>query len=276
MNRRARGLLSVIIAAVLLGSCTSTSTSASTRWQPRPSAHLQLDLAGTPTATQRHGPFRAIEVDGFDTSTSVVAQLHHQGLHVVCYVDAGTWENWRPDAAHFPRSVLGKPDAGWAGERWLDIRRLAILLPLMRARIAMCHRKGFDAVDPDNVDGVENDTGFPLTMAEQLSYDRAIAAIAHHDHLSVALKSFAEGANALEPNFDFVVEEQCVQFSECTLLRSFVRHHKAVFDIEYTTTLSFCALLPPGIVGVAKNLSLDAWARWCPSRSSSARTGPLP
>ncbi len=31
----------------------------------------------------------------------------------------------------------------------------------MRARIQMCQRKGFAAVDFDNVDGYRNDTGFP-------------------------------------------------------------------------------------------------------------------
>ena len=75
----------------------------------------------------------------------------------MCYISAGTWENWRPDAKRFPAVVKGKPDGGWPGERWLDIRRLDILRPLMRERIQRCARKGFDGVEFDNVDAYTND-----------------------------------------------------------------------------------------------------------------------
>jgi hypothetical protein len=44
----------------------------------------------------------------------------------------------------------------------------------------------------------------------------------------------------------------------------FIAAKKAVFDIEYTTSLSFCAKLPVGVFGLAKHLSLDGWVRWCP------------
>lgn len=235
------------------------------RWTPPTTVTYQLQLASTPRATQLRGPFQVMELDAFDTPATVVAALHRLGKHAVCYVDVGTWEDWRPDASKFPRSVLGKPDAGWAGERWLDIRKTSVLLPLMAARFQRCVAKGFDAVDPDNVDGVANPTGFALTVAEQLAYDRDIAALAHADGLSVALKSDAGEAAALEPSFDFVVEEQCVQYRECGELAPFLADAKAVVDIEYTTSLGFCHKLPTGVRGVAKHLSLDAWARWCPT-----------
>jgi hypothetical protein len=234
-------------------------------WVPSPSDTFQIILSSTPTAKQLHGPFDVMEVDGFDTPASVVKKLHVLNKKAVCYIDVGTWENWRPDADRFPRSVLGKPDAGWPGERWLDIRQTAVLLPIMKARFAMCVKKGFDAIDPDNVDGVENDTGFKLTLKEQLTYDRDIAALAHADGLSVALKSYADEAAPLEPSFDFVVNEQCAQYQECSDFSSFISKGKAVFDIEYTASLTFCASLPTGIKGLAKHLSLDAWVRWCPS-----------
>ena len=221
-------------------------------------------LSSTPSAAQLNGAFTVMELDGFDTPASVVAALHRLGKKAVCYIDVGTWENWRSDAKVFPRRVLGKPDAGWPGERWLDIRQRGILLPIMAERFAMCVQKGFDAIDPDNVDGVENPTGFELTTTAQLAYDRAIAALAHRDGLAVALKSFADQASALEPSFDFVVDEQCVQYHECSELTPFVAQHKAVFDIEYTTSLGFCSALPAGVDGLAKHLSLGAWVRWCP------------
>jgi hypothetical protein len=225
---------------------------------------LQLILAAKPELAQLRGVFGIIEVDGFEASTSLVRSVHQAGKKAVCYIDAGTWEKWRPDAKAFPAGVLGAPDAGWPGERWLDIRRQAVLLPIMSARVQMCARKGFDAVDPDNVNGVDNHTGFPLTMAQQVSYDEAIAKLAHARGMSVALKSFAAGASALQPNFDFVVDEECVKYHECGAFSAFVAGHKAVFDVEYTTSTGFCRSLPVGVRGVAKHLSLDAWARWCP------------
>jgi hypothetical protein len=186
----------------------------------------------------------------------VVAAVHALGKHAVCYIDVGTWEDWRPDATRFPRSVLGKPDEGWPGERWLDIRQLGVLLPIMEARFERCVKNGFDAVDPDNVDGYENATGFALTGREQLSYNRAIASLAHADGLAVALKSDPDESRALEGDFGFVVQEQCVQYVQCGELAPFIEHHKAVFDIEYARSLGFCSSLLAGIEGVAKTCPL--------------------
>lgn len=250
------------LVAVLVAPAPRGATS--TIWVPTPSDRFQIVLSQTPTRTQLKGPFEVMELDGFDTPAATVTALHALGKWAVCYIDVGTWENWRPDAKKFPRSVLGKPDAGWPGERWLDVRRIGVLLPIMKARFAMCVKKRFDAVDPDNVDGVENDTGFPLTLKEQLRYDRDIAALAHADGLAVALKSYADEAGTLQPSFDFVVNEQCVQYDECGDLSSFVANGKAVYDIEYTKSLRFCDKLPIGIDGLAKRLSLNVWVRWCP------------
>ena len=251
------------IATLLLAPLGLAQDSAATRWVPSPSDRFQIILSQLPTAAQLRGNFSVIETDGFDIPAKTVAAVHALGKKAVCYIDVGTWENWRPDAKKFPASVLGRPDAGWPGERWLDIRRLSILLPIMKARFARCVAKGFDAVDPDNVNGVENATGFPLTSAQQLAYDRAIAALAHADGLSVALKSYPDEAKALVGSFDFVVDEQCVQYHECAKFTPFITAKKAVFDIEYTTSLSFCPKLPGGVSGLTKRLSLDAWVRWC-------------
>ena len=108
------------------------------------------------------------DIDLFDNETSVVASLHSQGRRVVCYISVGSWENWRPDANQFPASVIGNDYEGWSGEKWLDIRQIDLLAPIMRARLDQCKAKGFDAIEPDNIDGYTNDTGFPLTYQDQL------------------------------------------------------------------------------------------------------------
>jgi hypothetical protein len=54
------------------------------------------------------------DIDGFDATKALVDTLHADGRRVVCYIDVGSWENWRPDAGDFPASVLGRSD-GWPG-----------------------------------------------------------------------------------------------------------------------------------------------------------------
>jgi hypothetical protein len=49
----------------------------------------------------------------------------------------------------------------------------------MQARVQMCAGKGFDAVEPDLLDGFENSTGFPITPAQQIAYNTMIAGLAH-------------------------------------------------------------------------------------------------
>jgi hypothetical protein len=58
----------------------------------------------------------------FDNTAAVVADLHSRGKKVICYIDVGSWENYRSDASKFPASLLGAKYSGFPNERWLDIR----------------------------------------------------------------------------------------------------------------------------------------------------------
>ena len=55
-----------------------------------------------------------------------------------------------------------------------DIRRWDVLEPLLAARFKTCKDKGFDAVEPDNVDGYSNGSGFPLTATDQHGFQRVV------------------------------------------------------------------------------------------------------
>ena len=92
------------------------------------------------------------DINLFDNDADTVAALHLRGRKVVCYMNAGGWENWRPDADAFPDAVIGAILDNWEGERWLDIHRIAVLGPFMEARIDLCKEKGFDGIEPDNAD----------------------------------------------------------------------------------------------------------------------------
>ena len=98
------------------------------------------------------------DIDGFDVPSSKIAALKAKGRKLVCYFSAGAWEDWRSDASRWPSSVRGKSN-GWPGEKWVDVRQLAALKPIMAARMDMCKAKGYDAVDIRS-DGVLAYLGF--------------------------------------------------------------------------------------------------------------------
>lgn len=230
-------LLATLVASALAGCTGAPDHPAGERWRPRPGLAWQWQLDGK---VDPSADVPVYDIDGFENSAADVARLHRDGRKVICYVNVGAWENFRPDKDAFPRSVLGKPN-GWAGERWLDIRRLDVLRPLMERRFDMCRDKGFDAVEPDLVEGYGSDTGFPLTARDQLAYNRMIADIAHERGLAVGLKNDLDQIPALVDDFDFAVNEQCAQYEECDTLTPFIDAGKAVFHVEYEMkTDDFC------------------------------------
>ena len=136
-------------------------------------ARARHTLAGATILPGRH-PLNvdAYDVDGSDTGEQTVNSLHANGSKAICYMSVGSWENRKPDENKFPNEALGNDYDGWPGERWLDIRRIGVLAPIMGARMYVRKRKGFDAVEPDNMGGCTNKTGFELTAADQLRTTR--------------------------------------------------------------------------------------------------------
>lgn len=232
-------------------------------WAPAQGTDWQWQLSGT-VDTGVSSP--VFDIDGEDNSAATVATLHAKGARVICYFSAGSYEKGRGDAAKFPSSVRGKALEGWPDEQWLDIRKQSVLLPIMEKRIASCGKKGFDAVEPDNVDGYSNSTGFSLSSSNQRSYNKAIARLAHKYGMGVALKNDPAQASSLQPYFDFAVVEECARFGECSSYTPFTQAGKAVLHVEYEGDLaSFCpATKPLGFSSMLKNLDLDAWRSVCP------------
>ena len=211
-----------------------------------------------------------VDLDGFGTPAGTARSLDHAGHITVCYVDVGTWEAWRPDAGRFPRGLLGNAN-GWPGERWLDLRQRRLLGSIMARRIAMCARKGFAALEPDNLDPLGNHPGFAIGRADVLGYARMIAALAHADGLAVLQKNGPELVDALEPAFDGALTEQCREYDECAAFAPYVRAGKPVLDAEYNARLypGFCAAdRADKIQGALLDLALDGRRfRPCPPPS---------
>jgi hypothetical protein len=240
---------------------TTTTTPGVALWRPGPGTTWPWQLTGTVDTSVQAEMF---DID-YEQPASVVADLQARGRAVVCYLSAGSWEDWRPDAAAFPAEVLGNSN-GWPGERWLDVRRIDILGPIMEARFDVCAQKGFDGVEVDNIDGYSNNTGFAITAADQIAYNRFLADAAHARGLSIGLKNDVEQAAALQPYFDFAVNEECYQYNECSALSVFIANNKAVFHVEYSSSTSaFCPTTTAlGFSSMKKKLDLDAWRQYCP------------
>jgi hypothetical protein len=235
----------------------SVSHAESSWWVPAQSTTWQWQLNGEPVDQSVEA--QMYDIDLFENSAEVVSSLHSQGRHVICYLDAGTWEEWRPDAGEFPKSVLGNVVTGYPNERWLDISDLSAIEPIMKARLEMCKQKGFDGVEADNVEGYELETGFPLTAAEQLTYNKWLASTAHSLGLSIALKNDRNQVSELEPYFDFALDEECFQSEECGKLVPFIDAGKAVFEVEYNLAPSeFCEQAnAAGYMAMKKEVSLS-------------------
>ena len=219
------------------------------RWQPEPTtAPWQWQLQGKIDTGIAAGVY---DIDGFETTAGEVRRLHGQGRKAICYLDVGSWENYRPDAGQFPPSAIGRRYEGFPDERWLDIRRFHSFAGPLKRRFDICARKGFDAVEPDNLAGWENKTGFPISRADQLRFNRWVANQVHARGMAVALKNDGGQASELVGDFDFAIVEQCFQYHECGDYRTFVQHGKAVFEAEYE-------LDPPKYCDAARALGFSA------------------
>jgi hypothetical protein len=191
-----------------------------------------------------------------------VAAIHAAGAKAVCYVDVGSLESGRSDYSQFPSSVVGPVVQGWPGENWLVVTAAnqSTILPLMRARFTnWCKAKGFDGIEPDNLDAWSN--GVSVSEADNVSYDLAIAGLAHGLSLSVGVKNLLPSVSSSEAStilstFDWVLAEQCYEYGECSAYAPFASAGKAVWDVEYNTSPNCTAAAQAHINAQLRDLNL--------------------
>jgi len=171
-------------------------------------------------------------VDLFDTPERKIKNLKEKNKKVICYFNAGAYEDWREDRDKFDKKDIGKPLDDWEGEYWLNINSDKVR-KIMVERMKLAKKKGCDGVDPDNVDAYLHDTGFDITYYEQLEYNIFLSKNAHKLGLSIGLKNDLEQVKDLVGYFDFAVNEECHQYNECHLLEPFIKDNKPVVNIEY-------------------------------------------
>ena len=130
-----------------------------------------------------------------------------------------------------PPTSATRSTAGRARSGWTRARRTCATFAA--ARLDKAKARGCDGVEPDNVDGYTNKPGFPLNATTQLDYNRFLATAAHARGLKVALKNDVDQLSSLAASFDFAVNEQCNEYSECDAYSAFTGANKPVFNAEY-------------------------------------------
>ena len=198
-------------------------------WRPKPQTSWQWQLSG---ALDSKVDVVMFDVDLVNTLDAELKALRDQQRIVICYFSAGTVENYRDDAKDFAAKDIGKVLPEWPDEKWVDIRSEGVRT-IMQRRLDLAKARGCAGVEPDNVDGYDNDNGLGLTKADQLAYNRFLASEAHKRGLSVGLKNSLGLVKELASDFDWALNEECLSFSECALLAPFIAQDKAVFHVEY-------------------------------------------
>ncbi|MET8083106.1 endo alpha-1,4 polygalactosaminidase [Micromonospora sp. NPDC005197] len=203
-------------------------------------------------------------LDPVATTAAQTAELRARDRRLICQVPVGSLRSTDPDASRVPAAVQGAAGPQ-PGSRWLDVRGWDALEPVLADRFRLCRGKGFGAVALSDADGYVHRSGFPLGFDDQLLFNRRLAQLARTLDLSPGLVNDVPQLAALAPDFDFVVNEECVRLDQCAKLLPFVDAGKPVFHVEYTgSTDDFCVTtVGYGFASIRKDRALDAWREPC-------------
>jgi hypothetical protein len=185
-------------------------------YKPLPSVKI---VARDRTATPAPGDYNICYINAFQTQADQDQwwKRHHPGLLL--------------------RGSAGKlvEDPGWPGEIILNTSTASD-----RARLATiednwlkgCKTKGFEGVEPDNLDS-NTRSHHLLTQADDFDFARLLVTDAHADGLAIAQKNSAEqSALGHRIGFDFAIAEECGVYNECQYYTK--AYGDEVYEIEYT------------------------------------------
>ncbi|MGW2509047.1 endo alpha-1,4 polygalactosaminidase [Streptomyces scopuliridis] len=210
-SRRCVAAAAAVAAAVVTPLLASSTASAAAQAVTLPPVHANFDYQ----IGQPYTPPAGVKVVSRDYTASPAA-----GLYNICYVNAfqaqpGAESEW---GDLLLRDASGDIvyDDGW-GEAILDIRTDA-----KRQRIAakvnswtdICASKGFNAVEPDNLDTF--DRFDQISEANAKAFVKLLSTHAHDKGLAIAQKNTANFSTAhAETGLDFAIAEECGEWDEC-------------------------------------------------------------
>lgn len=199
---------------------------------------ITFDWQLTDVTSQDNFSSEVIDLDAFSTSAETVAHFKAQGKIVIAYVSIGSVESFRPDAGDFPAAIIGNVYEGFEDENWLDVRNIQALAPILRARFDMIRDKGFDGIEPDNMNGYQNNTGFNLSTSDAVVFSRWLIEEAHSRGLSIGQKNAEELVPEMADEFDWMLTEDAFADNWYEQVTPYITLGKAVFVTEYTDRMS--------------------------------------
>ncbi|MGY4643936.1 endo alpha-1,4 polygalactosaminidase [Cellulomonas sp. URHB0016] len=189
------------------------------------------------------------QIGGAYTPASTVAIVDRDrleapaaGRYNVCYVnafqtqpgDAAWWKTNHDDLLLKKANGTYVVDSAW-DEMLLDTSTAAKrtrLLAIVGGWIDGCKARGYDAVEPDNLDSYSRSSK-RLTTQNNVAFARLLAARAHADGLAIAQKNDADlTSRGTAIGFDFAIVEECQVYDECDDFTSV--YGARVYEIEYT------------------------------------------
>jgi hypothetical protein len=174
--------------------------------------------------------------------SSTISTLEAKDTVVICRVGLGGVNTSDPDFSKFPTAAVGTVATPFdANDRYLDLSMRDAWSVFAFAHVKLAKDIGCDGIEPYLVDHDTNDTGFTTNPADLIAWAKSVAQEAHAQELSVGLRngtSVPSHVDSLDVDFDWHLVERCGEFQECDQPKVFLDARKAVFTIEYTTSVS--------------------------------------
>ncbi|CZR50353.1 uncharacterized protein PAC_00225 [Phialocephala subalpina] len=213
---------------------------------PKPAPGLTWQIQLNSKVNLNHN-VSIFDIDLFQNTKYDVAELHRRGIYVICYFSAGTWEPLRDDLDNFNRTAPGlhydDPSGHFKEEQWFNTTD-PVVRDGMAKRILRVKNMGCDAVDPDNVDTYDNETGFnakpenvETDKQTSIDYISFLSNITHKASMQMSLKNAPEIVDYVIHMVDFQVNENCANSTQCWKFRKFIADGRPLFEIEYPTYL---------------------------------------
>ena len=202
-------------------------------------------------------------------NAGAIDRLKAKGKVVICYLDTGAWESYRPDAALFPAAVIGN-SSGWSGEKWLDIRVASWpqYKALIEARLDLASGPGVTVSSL-----TRTIRGEQARVCDHFGRPEGLVPRGGPDGTRPRPERGAEERDrdhgrGHDRRVDGNLNEECNMYSECDVLSGFIKAGKAVFQVEYTDEgMTYDKTCPPNNTrnfdGLLKTLDLDTWRQPC-------------
>nr|GAT51630.1 predicted protein [Mycena chlorophos] len=226
LGTQARFTLSAL-AFLTAGAVASPAAAAITLFDPSGDFDYQIGGSFTPVSS-----VTTVSRDNSDEPA--------EGLYNICYVNAfqaqeedSNW--WLQNAPQLLLQENGQPvkDPDWDEyifNTTTDANRQA-LAAILEPTIQTCATKGFNAIEPDNLDTYTRFSS--LTKADNLAFARILSDYAHSLGLAFAQKNTAglKAADKTTGGFDFAIAEECQVYSECDEYSNLYGNY--MIEIEY-------------------------------------------